>query len=92
MANYGTGIVIECPCCGATEVPVKWGGEHGEMKARVHAAGVRFSQNYYGLGKCYGPADVFLLMLAESRMALTGPNSRYATLDEQRNGMKVGPA
>lgn len=87
MANYSTGITINCPVCAATSVPVKAG-----FKARVHAVGKPFTQQYGRAGKCTGPNDTFLFLLAESRMALTGDGSRYATIDEMKKGLRVGPA
>lgn len=91
MANYGTGITIECPCCGATDVPVKWGGDDGDMRTRVHAVGKPFNQNYYA-GKCYGPVDVMTHMLRESRLANAGAGKRImTTAEELATGVNVEP-
>lgn len=87
MSRMATGVAIDCPCCGATGVPVKFGGKNTEMKARVHAVGKPFTQNYAGAGRCAGPRDVFTFMLAEAKLARTGWTSRYATMSELANGL-----
>lgn len=88
MAKYQTtGITIDCPCCGATSVPVGWGkGELGEMKAYRHTKGQSFKRNASG-EKCPGLRDVFTFMLAEAKLARTGWTSRYATMAEMANGL-----
>lgn len=83
MSNHlTTGVLVDCPC-GATGVPMAWGGNDGGVRLYKHAKGVAWAGKATRGDKCGGPRDLFLFLLREAELMMTGPESRVMTQAEQ---------
>lgn len=91
-----TGITFDCPCCGATGVPLGW-----EWKAYVHESGAAWA-GYPGRfrNRCFGPresdssadgkADMFSWLLRNAGLAAGPGDLRMATDREMAAGVYIG--
>lgn len=77
-----TGVAVDCPC-GATGVPMGWGGNGAEMKLYRHLVGLPYAGKSARGDKCGGPRDLFSHMLRESKLMLAGPGQRVMTRAEE---------
>jgi hypothetical protein len=89
MARQKTGVTVNCPC-GATDVPMAWGTETGEVKLYRHVRGLLYRvRTERGLQKCSGPEDLFAFMLREAGLATVSEGGRTESDADQDhdNGM-----